>query len=136
MSFEHDIVQWVAKVDQRLQYIPKASAKAVVADARTPKSAGGLMPVRYGNLRNSAVVSFSEVAPADQPYDEASNLPEATPIIEQTIDSAQPGQPIRIGFRAQYGPIQEVKNAFVRVAALKWDGFVAAAVSQAKALFP
>lgn len=127
-GFRDDIVEWAAKVGERLDQIPAESAKLLIDDVRTPVANGGHMPVRTGNLRNSAEVSFNGPPLADQEYPDEPVVPNPEGTIQAKLDSAKTGDLISIGFRAIYGPAMEVKYAFVRLAAQKWPQHVNEAV--------
>jgi hypothetical protein len=128
----NDIIIWVAKVGETLEQIPREATKNLVAYSRLPQKSGGPMPVVKGNLRNSATVSFNEVPPADRKIGEDEMLPETTPSINATIDTAKIGQRIRIGFRANYADEAEQKHAFIRLPAQRWTQFVAAVAERLK----
>lgn len=131
-GFQADIVSWVSKIGVDLDSIPGRAAILMVEDARLPQKQGGNMPVVTGNLRNSVAVSFSEIPQTDMIIDQMTKLTDPTASINSTLASAKVGQKIGIGFRAPYAIEVEQKYGFVRLAAQKWDQYVAAVVKQIK----
>lgn len=131
-GLQADIVAWVSKIGVDLDSIPGRAAILLLEDARLPQKQGGNMPVLTGNLRNSATVSFNEVPQTDMIIDKMTKLTDPTVSLNSTLASAKVGQKIRIGFRAPYAIEQEQKHGFVRLAAQKWDQYVAAVIKQIK----
>ena len=100
---------------------------------QTPKSRGGRMPVLYGFLRSTLMVSTSPIAlgTMKRPVDEPIYLyfPNRT---EDEIRKARPGQTLYIGYGAEYADAQEYGwdghpgNAFQRMAVQQWPMILAA----------
>lgn len=136
VGFKSDIVQWVAKVSNRLEALPPTCGKILIDNVRTPVKQGGNMPVVSGNLRNSIDLNFSGPRPADRVLDQ--NKPIADPVMKlyDRLERMRLGSHVYIFFRAIYGPKMEMKYAFVRLAAQKWPQVVAAGVARVKKQFP
>lgn len=120
VDLEADLAIWSIKVANRIHEVPQEAARLLVEDVRVPVSQGGNMPVRYGNLRNSIEVNFTGGALADKEYPERPYVKDPTAKINATLLRSRIGAIISISFRAIYAPKQELKRAFVRLAAQKW----------------
>lgn len=122
VDFQADMTLFAAKVQNIMREIPIEASKALIEDVRTPVSSGGNMPVKYGNLRNSVTVDFATMPQAATEYPDAPVETDPTARNNARLDNSRPGARIFIGFRAIYGPLMELKYAFVRLAAQKWAG--------------
>lgn len=135
-GFSADIVDWVSKVGDRLEWLPKEAAQMVYDEVRLPVSQGGHMPVVTGNLRNSFEVSLFDVPPADVPFDAHNIMPDNSAQDTQMILSSRKGGHIYMGFRAQYADIRELRYGFVRLTAQSWNTIVDLCVDVVKRTFP
>lgn len=131
-----DVLTWVAKVGQRLEYIGKESPRSVAVEVRRPISAGGHMPVRTGNLRNSLQASTSGVPVGNYMPAPTERLPDPMSQINGVIDSSSLGDKIFLGFRATYGVYVERKHMFVHLTAMKWSQIVRDVTERAKKVIP
>lgn len=136
MGFREDMLIFVSTVGKRLEVIPRLAAHDVVIDVRKPIREGGNMPVLRGNLRNSLEASVSGMPSANYQPDASELLSDPMNNVTSTIGSLKLGQKLSLGFRAAYGPVQELKHGFVRLTELKWQQFVDRAAALAERLNP
>jgi len=134
-SFKADLDNWVKKVNLRVETVHKPAIMLLVDDVRRPVKAGGNMPVRKGNLRNSLEATINGGPNADIDITEDMTLSDPTAQIRGVVNNSQIGQTVSLSFRANYANEQERKHAFTRLAAQKWDQFVDVAVADVKARF-
>lgn len=134
-SFKADLDRWVKKVNLRVETVHKPATMLLVEDVRRPVKAGGNMPVRKGNLRNSLEATINGGPSADIDITEDMMLSDPVGQISGVVNNSQLGQIVSLSFRANYANEQERKHAFVRLAAQKWDQFVDIATADVKARF-
>lgn len=139
-NFSAVLPKWARKNQARMRAVFQTATQDAVNEMRTPKGAGGNMPVLTGNLRRSLMASTSEMPSiAEGPFFN----PEAQ--IALVIANAQIGDKIYLGFQAVYaarmeygfvGPdslgrvYNQKGNGFVRLTMQRWPQIVAAAAQR------
>lgn len=124
MSFRSDIIIWVSKVGNRLDYVARESARSVYNDVRLPISRGGNMPVVSGNLRNSIQASNIGLIYASYIPKHGEKLADPTSQVNSVIDNSNAGDKIFLAFTVAYAVYVNRRRAFVQLTAMKWESFV------------
>lgn len=135
MSFRTDVIVWVAKVGQRLEYVGKSSAYSIFEEVRVPLQSGGNMPVRTGNLRNSVTASTSGFAPASYIPKTGERLTDPADQVKSVINSSKLGDKIFLAFGVAYAVYVNRKYAFIELTALNWGEIVRTKVAEAIKLY-
>lgn len=128
----NEIIEWVSKVGTIIEAVPQIAVSDLIEESRKPIASGGLMPVDKGNLRNSGVISFSEMPLADRKITPDTRLVNPAASNNAAIRNLTLGQKLRFGYTANYALEQEQKHGFVRIPAQRWLQIVKNAVRTAK----
>lgn len=135
--FSATIDEWVKKSKNRMQAIHNQSVQDVIDDAQLPIAKGGRMHVDTGFLRASGQASLNGMPTGPVRGDQ--NIPNYyspdSQSVELTIGKHKIGQTFFFGWTANYARAREQKDAFLRLAAMKWTTFVARNVELAKQRF-
>jgi hypothetical protein len=130
-TFSAQVGDWVAKSETLLTGVIQESAQRVFNEARLPVAQGGRMRVDTGFLRNSATAAIDSIPSGP------SSASEGEPAggdaqITLTIAKFKPGSRINMVFTANYALARESKDAFVRMAAQRWQDIVREVTSELK----
>lgn len=90
-SFTAQIRQWSDRTERKMTAVLKQSAQDVIADAQTPVSKGGNMPVDTSFLRNSLATELN-----------GTGLGEGSDSYTLAIAQLKPGDYLRMGWTAEY----------------------------------
>lgn len=128
MSFSAELSDWARKTEERMTAVLRQSVQDLVAEAQTPVSKGGNMPVDTGFLRNSLkseILGATAITGADGYL-----------LVAQGIE---PGQIAEFTWTAHYavhvhyGARGRPGRMFAELAAAKWPDIVASNAARAKA---
>lgn len=147
MSFAATISEWGRAELERAEAIFQTAAQTVANEVRTPVAAGGRMPVKDGNLRNSLLASTTAMP---QVKEGQAKYTDPASEIALTIAGAELGSVVFLGFQAAYGPrmnygfvgedsLGRVYNqagyGFVDAVAQRWPQIVAEAEAKVRSRF-
>lgn len=135
LDFASQIDAWTKQTEARMLAVYKGSVQEFISRAQSR------IPVDTGFARASIRVSFESMPQIDAAArgDPNKNYLYDVAGIILTINSAQPGQTIYIGWTANYIPYLEwghsdqAPNGFIGVTELEWPQIVAGEIEKAKA---
>ena len=130
-SFSQEIKDNIRKYEKRINATAKESVQDTVRLAQTPRGRGGRMRVLTGFLRASIAAALGRM-----PSGESSNPDGTTYRVGDSIDgdsvaatllrwNPSSGDPIYIGWTANYARPREYRDGFLRGAVEEWDTTVA-----------
>jgi hypothetical protein len=128
-SFYAQVDAWTRKSERRMEAVFKESTQRLIAEAQTPRGAGGKLPVDTGFLRATGQASL--VGPPIGPSRQVEGAPSndyAVVILGATI-----GSTIYFGWTAEYAIYMEARYGFARSAVQNWPLIVARVITEAKA---
>ena len=124
--FTNKTKSWEKNFPKRFNQVAQMAVSRMANDAGEPIAKGGRMPVDTGFLRASVDAEVGRM-PSGQSKN-TSNAPVAYTGAGLTASilrwNAASGEPLYIGWVAQYARPMEYKYGFMRGAAEKWDGYV------------
>jgi hypothetical protein len=120
MSFGARVKMLTEGYKRDLKRVKTTAALSAVNEAQTPVKAGGRMPVDTGFLRRSIRAAIGSMP------SESDDSPAAA------LSRADLGEPVLIGWTASYAMIQELRQGFMRGAAMNWDRHVRDAVQRVR----
>lgn len=131
-KFSAQVDDWVRKSESRMEGVFKQSVQDVIEDAQKPTAKGGRMRVDTGFLRNSGNASLSGMpSGAAKGSKESSYDWNEGPVLLR-INALKLGQTIWFGWTANYARHRENKDAFLRMAVLKWKKYVESNTAEMK----
>jgi hypothetical protein len=134
-NFSATIDAWAKKSQKRMLAVRNQSTQDIIDDAQLPTAKGGRMHVDTGFLRASGQSSLTGMPTGpirgakDQTY---GTDPGGASV---NIGKWPLGGSFFFGWTANYARPREAKDAFLRLAVMKWPNFVTNNIAKAKARF-
>lgn len=113
-SFEQQVANWSRQVATMQMAAFREASQSLIEEAQVPRAKGGKMPVDTGFLRNSGQAAINKVPSGQGAFD-------AVPLV---LIRVQPGDRMVFGWTANYAVYMEARYAFMRSAAMDWQGHV------------
>jgi len=145
LNFATQIEDWVRRTEQRMTAVFRESTQETVEimqrvgpSKRNPQGAGGAMPVDFGFLRASLVVSLTGLPPMTRAPSEGRSYSYNEGGATLAIAGAEIGDTIYAGYSAnyaafvEYGTSNTPPRGFVRFAASQWVATVNRVTERAK----
>ena len=144
-NFALTVDQLAKRYEGRMRAIVRTAVQETVSMAQRPKNSGGHMPIQTGFLRASiqaAVHSMPSGPSTNQgghggkriygPGSQAAGEPVPVALLNWNPNS---GDPLFVGWTANYARAMESKYGFMRLAAGKWDSTVKKAVRRVESTY-
>ena len=135
-----DPADWAAKQKAKLRNVYRSSVQELLNEMGTGRGAGGLIPVKTGNLARSALVEIGKAVQIDAEADSFTG-PDAAAVVNLDLgDTAYLGWQAKYARRVNYGFVGEDAlgrtynqsgAGFAESIAAKWPKIVDGAVKEA-----